>query len=313
MKKSGARILGLLLLAIICAGPEKVSAQGTKVYAWARIYAAVSVSGKSSITEGAYYTSINKIDASGVERAKQLATSYFNQKVVPYFEGDRALKFKDIQVKTFSTLEEADDARYAMFKKDNETLNPKDEEGFPSTGFFNCALADNGARAAWMSEVSEVAVAPMPIWQYFYAPVNFVRKSDEEVMDQRIYMSQPFEIYVTGSDTRRWHDIFNKYFGAIVDEPFQKKFNIEVQWTENEVELEPGYIGTDGNTYREVKAKWDELVSNRVGYEQPMLTFDFSDRGVMTGEATGNVRCFQNCQRARIALTTSGPAPAKKN
>lgn len=315
MNRFGLKILALMIFAVVAANAAQVSAQGGKVYAWARIYTATSVGGKSSITESAFYTSINRIDAGGVEKAKQLATSYFNQKIIPYYEGDRQLKIRDVQVKTFATLEEADDARYEMFKKDQQTLNPKDEEGFPSTGFFNCSLADGGARAAWMSDVREVSVSNIPQWQYFYVPVKLVRKDEDKFVEQRLYFTEPFEVYVTGSDTRRWQDIFNKYFGAVVDEPLQKKLGIEVQWTGNEVDLEPGYIRSDtGNTYREAKEELNHLIENRVGYDQPMLLFDFTDRGVMTGETTANVRCFQNCQLAKVALTANAqPSTTKKN
>src|SRR5689334_7478837 len=107
MRRFGWRIIALIFLVIFAAGSSRVLAQGGKVYAWARIYTATSVDGKSAITESAYYTSINRIDAGGVEKAKQMATAYFNQKIVPYIANDRALKLKDVQVKSFATLEEA--------------------------------------------------------------------------------------------------------------------------------------------------------------------------------------------------------------
>lgn len=292
-----------------------VVARDGKVYAWGRIYTATQ-SGNTGVTESAFYTSIDLINATEAEKAKQNVLSYFNAKVVPHFANQLKLTVKDVQIKTFSTLEAADEARYAVFQKDKQTLNPKADNDYWSTLFFNCSLADGSSRAEWMSEVDEVQVAGVPIWKYFKIEVTSFKKSagdDSDAVDQRFYFSEPFEVYVVGSDSRKMEGIFSKYFETMVEQPMIKKHGFGLRWYEDQKEILPGYVRNDvGNTYKEAKADLQELIENRKDYGMAMFTFNFSDRGTNQGELTSQPKCFANCEKAKAPLTASQPASQTK-
>ncbi|MBS1792477.1 MAG: hypothetical protein JSS81_01415 [Acidobacteria bacterium] len=315
MMNAKVKTIAALLFVMLAAAAE-LPAQTAKVYAWVRIYTATRAANSSAVTESAFYTSIGAINAADTEKARQNAVSYFNAKIVPYFSEDLKLTVKDVQIKTFPSLAEADDARYAVFQNDKKTLNPKADDDYWSTFFFNCSLADGGPRASWMAGVAEVHVAGVPVWKYFKIEVASYRKADGEEspgVDQRFYFSEPFEVYVTGSDSRRMPDIFSKYFESTVEQPLIRKHGYGLRWSADQKEILPGYVRNDtGNTYREAKADLDELIENRKGYEMPMLMFEFSDRGTDNGEDTSRPRCFANCELAKAPLTASqASAPVK--
>lgn len=279
-----------------------------KVYAWVRIYTATKAS-SNNVTESAFFTSINAINPAETEKAKQNALNYFNAKVVPYFANDLKLTVKDIQIKTFPTLEEADEARYAVFQNDKKSLNPKADDDYWSTFFFNCSLADGSGRAEWMSDVAEVHVAGIPIWKYFKIEVTTFKKSagdESDGIDQRFYYSEPFEVYVVGSESRKMDNIFSKYFETTIEQPMIQKNGIGIRWYGDQKEILPSYVRNDtGNTYKEAKADLDELIENRKDYGMPMFMFKFSDRGINQGEATSQPKCFANCEKAKAPLTAT--------
>lgn len=281
-------------------------AQNGKVYAWVRIYTATKAT-QSNVTESAFYTNIGAINSADSEKAIQNAVNYFNSKVIPYFANDLKLTFKDAQIKTFATLEEADEARYAVFQQDKKSLNPKADDDYWSTFFFNCSLADGTNRAEWMTNVGEVHVSGVPVWKYFKIEVTSFKKSagdDSDGIDQRFYLTEPFEVYVNGSDSRKMDDIFSKYFETTIEQPLIQKQGFGLRWYDDQKEILPGYVRNDvGNTYKEAKAELDELIENRKDYGMPMFMFKFSDRGINQGEATSQPKCFANCEKAKAPLT----------
>src|ERR1043166_140810 len=95
------------------------------IFGWARVVTTVEDLDKHFTVNRAYYSNILALAPNADANAlKGQAATYFNQNAPPYaMKVNERIQTKDVLVRTFPTLYEADNARYGMASQDQEKLN----------------------------------------------------------------------------------------------------------------------------------------------------------------------------------------------
>src|SRR2546423_3063496 len=136
--KRSALIFFCAALLMMCLDMTKAVSQSTTtanksgpatsyIFGWARVVTTVQDLDKNyaNLINRAYYSNIVALPVNADANAlKGQVSTYFNQLGVPYaMKVNEKAQVKDAVVKTFPTLLEADNARYAMATQDRDNLN----------------------------------------------------------------------------------------------------------------------------------------------------------------------------------------------
>ena len=204
-------------------------------------------------------------------------------------------------VKTFPTLVEADNARYAMATQDQEKLNENAtrEVALP-VSYFTWNLY--GSRQDLFPKISEfVTTGYDPQWEFVTFEVKAEKQvGGETVSETRYYVSYPYELFMTGSEDVNRSKRLDDYFTKTVVEPAQRR-GVKISYYDDGIE-----ISTAGNkTFAEAWAARGEKIGVIKGNEYPQYDFLVITSGPNKGEGTSFPFCATGCTGERARVTAS--------
>ncbi|HYG83212.1 MAG TPA: hypothetical protein VD861_22630 [Pyrinomonadaceae bacterium] len=285
------------------------------IFGWARVLTTVQDLDKnySNSINRAYYSNIVALPANADAGALQgQVTSYFTQLGVPNaMKVNEKLQVKGVTVKTFKTLVEADNARYAMATQDQESLNANasTEVALPVSYF---TWNYYGSRRDLFPEISEfVTTGYEPQWEFVVFEVRAERQNGAEpIRETRYYVSYPYELFMTGSEGIKRKKHVDSYFTKTVVEPAGQRA-LKLDYYDSDIEFFPGSLSY--KTFAEAWAAREEKLDVIKSNEYPQYDFLVISNGPNKGEATSFPFCATGCtgERARITSLEMKPAPKK--
>ncbi|GEM_PF-1907370 len=284
------------------------------IFGWARVMTKVQDTDKNFRNEidRAYYTNVVAfVPSADTNVLKQTVTAFFKQTAIPD-AAKRAEKVdvKDVMVKTFPTLYEADNARYAMAKQDDNAFNQSVQTTHVNVEYFNWNFY--GGRSDLMPNISEFGSATAPQWYFVIFEVNTSKEvKGEEVHETRYYVSYPFEIYLQSSELARRGKFIDAYFTKTIVEPAKQK-GVTLDYYDQDVKVMP--FSFSYNTFTEAWAKRAEEIETIKDNGYPQYDFIVQSNGTNKGEGTSFPFCATGCtgERARVTATELTSVQNKK-
>lgn len=295
--------------------PQKPPAPNN-IFGWARVLTTVQDLDKnfSNQFNRAYYSNIVALPANADASALQgQVASYFTQLGIPEaMKVNEKIQVKGAIVKTFQTLVEADNARYAMATQDRDALNAdaSTEVALPVSYF---TWNYYGSRRDLFPEISEfVTTGYEPQWGFVVIEVRAEKQAGggEPLRETRYYVSYPYELFMTGRESVYKKKHVDSYFTRTTVEPAAQR-GLKLDYYDSDVEFFPGSLSY--KTFAEAWAARAEKVDLIKGNEYPQYDFLVISNGPNKGEATSFPFCATGCtgDRARITSLEMKPAPKK--
>jgi hypothetical protein len=314
-------ILGLAAVLVMSAASSASIGQVTKdkpgqapqfIYGWARVATRVTESGRSLPTQidRAYYTDITAfVPTVDPNALKQNVTAYFNRSVIPdAARVSEKVDVKDIYVKTFPTLVEADNARFAAASQDDQSFNKSVQTTHFNVGYFNWNF--HGARTDLMPNIGEFGMATAPEWHFAVFEVNTSKMiNGEEEHETRYYVSYPFELYLQGPMLSRFKKTMDGYFTKTVVEPAKKR-SLTLEYYDDAITIMPSSFAY--KTFAEAWAARSKEIENVKGNGYPQYDFLVLSNGSNNGEATSYPFCATTCTGERAVVTAAEMSAAQK-
>ena len=285
------------------------------IFGWARVLTAVQDSDKNYTNDinRAYYSNIVALPTNADANALQgQVTTYFTQLGVPNaMKVNEKLQVKGAVVKTFPTLVEADNARFAMANEDMAKLNANaaTEVALPVSYF---TWNYYGGRRDLFPEISEfVTTGYEPQWEFVVFEVRAQKQvGGQEVNETRYYVSYPYELFMTGSEGVNRKKHIDSYFTRTTVEPAAQR-GLKLDYYDSDIELFPGSLSY--KTFAEAWAKRAEKVDVIKSNEYPQYDFLVISNGPNKREGTSFPFCASACtgERARITSVEMKSAPKK--
>lgn len=310
------------LFFVLCAGAASGVAQTPKtapaasyIFGWARVLTtALDLDNKvNNEFSRAYYSNIVALPTNANAAALEgQVSSYFTQLGVPEaMKVNERIQVKGVTVKTFKTLVEADNARYAMATQDRENLNANSgrEVALPVSYF---TWNYYGTRRDLFPEISDfVTTGYDPQWEFVVFEVRAQKQvGGQEVNETRYYVSYPYELFMTGSEGIKRKKHIDSYFTKTTVEPAAQR-GLKLDYYDSDIEFFPGSLSykTFAEAWAAREEKLDVIKSN--GY--PQYDFLVISNGPNKGEGTSFPFCATGCtgERARITSLEMKP-PTKK-
>ena len=294
--------------------PQKPAAT-TYIFGWARVLTTVQDLDKNDFNYSrAYYSNIVAFPTNAnAATLEGQVTALFNQLgVAEAMKVNERLQVKNVTVKTFPTLVEADNTRYAMATQDREKLNANSEREITlPVAYFTWNYY--GSRRDLFPDISDfVTTGYDPQWQFVVFEVRAEKQAggDEPLHETRYYVSYPYELFMTGRESVYRKKHIDNYFTKTTVEPAAQR-GVKLDYYDSEIEFFPSSLAY--NTFAEAWAarveKLDVIKSN----EYPQYDFLVISNGPNKGEGTSFPFCASGCtgERARITAIEM-KAPAKK-
>ncbi len=286
------------------------------IYGWARVLTtALDLDNKINHQfNRAYYSNIVALPANAnAATLEGQVSALFNQLgVAEAMKVNERLQVKNVMVKTFPTLVEADNARYAMATQDRESLNANAarEVALPVSYF---TWNYYGSRRDLFPEISEfVTTGYDPQWEFVVFEVRAEKQTGggEPLHETRYYVSYPYELFMTGRESIYKKKHVDAYFTKTTVEPAAQR-GLKLDYYDSDIEFFPGSLSY--KTFAEAWAARAEKVDVIKGNEYPQYDFLVLSNGPNKGEGTSFPFCASGCtgERARITTLEMKPAPKK--
>ncbi|HWT00479.1 MAG TPA: hypothetical protein VN256_09545 [Pyrinomonadaceae bacterium] len=284
------------------------------IFGWARVLTTVQDLDKnySNNINRAYYSNIVALPTNADANALQgQVTSYFTQLGVPNaMKVNEKLQVKGATVKTFQTLVEADNARYAMAKQDMDALNANaaTEVALPVSYF---TWNYYGSRRDLFPEISEfVTTGYEPQWEFVVFEVRAEKQNGAEPLrETRYYVSYPYELFMTGRESVYKKKHVDSYFTKTTVEPAAQR-GLKLDYYDSDVEFFPGSLSY--KTFAEAWAAREEKLDVIKSNEYPQYDFLVISNGPNKGEGTSFPFCATGCTGERARITSLEMKPATK-
>ncbi len=285
------------------AAPPKTAAAANYIFGWARIVTTVEDLDKHFSVNRAYYSNIQALAPNADANAlKGQVSAYFNQNAPPYaMKVNERLQVKDVMFKTFPTLYEADNARYAMATQDADKLNANAtrEVALP-VSYFNWNYY--GSRRDLFPNLSDfVTTGYESNWEFIVVEATAEKKvNGADVHETRYYISYPYELFMTGTESIKKNNHLDSYFTRTVVEPAAQR-GVKISYYDNEFEIFPA--SSPYRTFAEAWAKRAERVDTIKGNGYPQYDFLVISNGPNKGEGTSFPFCAATCTGERSRVT----------
>lgn len=275
------------------------------IFGWARIMTKVADTSKPSNSpiDRAYYTNVTAFAPNADANAlKQQISTYFNQyAVADATRVEEKVVVRDVQVKTFPTLVEADNARFAAASDDNDKLNANVQNTTVNTSYLNWNLY--GGRGTLFDKIPEFSVSTSELWFYVIFEVRAEKQvGGQTVRETRYYVSYPFELIVAGRDSTYRNNYIDSYFTKTVVEPAKAK-GVKLDYYDNEIKVMP--FSYAYKTYAEAWEKRNEDLETIKYNGYPQYDFLLQTSGANLGEKTSYPFCASGCTGERARVTAS--------
>jgi hypothetical protein len=285
----------------------KSTATVNYIFGWARVVTTVMNMDKNYANQinRAYYSNIVALPTNADANAlKGQVSTYFTQMGIPdAMKVNEKVQVKDVMVKTFPTLVEADNARYAMATEDEEKLNANatKEVALPIS-YFTWNLYGN--RQDLFPKLSEfVTTGHDPQWEFITFEVKAEKQmGGETISETRYYVSYPYELFMSGSESVNREKRLDEYFTKTVVEPAQKR-GVKISYYDDAIEISPADYRY--KTFAEAWAARGEKVGVIKGNEYPQYDFLVITSGPNKGEGTSFPFCATGCTGERARVTAS--------
>src|SRR5436305_5057866 len=277
------------------------------IFGWARVVTTVQDLDKNdaNLINRAYYSNVVALptgaDASAL---KGQVSTYFSQQGIPYaMKVNEKVQVKDVMVKTFPTLYEADNARYAMATQDQENLNANatTEVALP-VSYFTWNYYGN--RHDLFPKIAEFATTGYdPQWEFVTFEVTVEKQlGGQAVHETRYYISYPYELFTSGSESIYRKKNLDEYFTKTVVEPAQQR-GVKISYYDDGIEVSPAdyRYKTFAEAWKVRAEQIDTIKSN--GY--PQYDFLVITSGPNKGEGTSFPFCATGCTGERARVTSS--------
>jgi len=282
--------------------PPKANAAANYIFGWARVVTTVEDLDKHFTVNRAYYSNILALAPNADANAlKGQAANYFNQNAPPYaMKVNERVQVKDVLVKTFPTLYEADNARYGLANQDQEKLNANAtrEVALP-VSYFNWNYY--GSRHDLFPNLSEfVTTGYVSSWEFIVVEAAAEKQvNGETVHETRYYISYPYELFMTGTESIKKTNHLDSYFTKTVVEPAGQR-GTKVSYYTDGFEIFPA--SSPYKTFAEAWAARTERVDTIKGNGYPQYDFLVISNGPNKGEGTSFPFCAATCtgERARV-------------
>jgi hypothetical protein len=285
------------------AAPPKTAAAANYIFGWARVIATVEDLDKHFTVNRAYYSNIQALAPNTDANAlKGQVSAYFNQSGPAYaVKVNERIQVKDVTVKTFPTLFEADNARYAMANQDQEALNANATRvvALP-VSYFNWNYY--GSRHDLFPNLSEfVTTGYESSWEFIVVEATAEKQvNGETVRETRYYISYPYELFMSGTESIRKNKHLDSYFTKTVVEPAAQK-GVKVSYYDDGFEIFPA--SSPYRTFAEAWAKRTERVDTIKGNGYPQYDFLVISNGPNKGEGTSFPFCAATCTGDHARVT----------
>jgi hypothetical protein len=291
---------------------NKSSAATNYIFGWARVLTTVQDLDRNDASiNRAYYSNIialpTNADASAL---KGQVSTYFNQMGVPYaMKVNEKAQVKDVMVKTFPTLVEADNARYAMATEDKDKLNANaTREVTLPVSYFTWNYY--GSRHDLFPDISEfVTTGYDSSWEFVVFETNVEKQvNGETVHETRYYVSYPYELFMSGTESIKQRNHLDAYFTKTVVEPAKQR-GVKISYYDSDIhDWEVSY-----KTFAEAWAARAERVDVIKSNGYPQYDFLIISNGPNKGEGTSFPFCATGCtgDHARVTSLEVRPAPIK--
>jgi hypothetical protein len=284
--------------------PARTNAPANYIFGWARVVTTVEDLDKHFTVNRAYYSNIIALAPNADANAlKGQASAYFNQNAPPYaMKVNERIQVKDVLVKTFATLYEADNARYAMATQDQDKLNANAtrEVALP-VSYFNWNYY--GSRRDLFPNISEfVTTGYDSNWEFIVVEAKAEKPANGEAAHEtRYYISYPYELFMTGTESIKKNNHLDSYFTKTVVEPAAQR-GVKISYYDNEFEIFPH--SSNYKTFAEAWAARTERVDTIKGNGYPQYDFLVISNGPNKGESTSFPFCAATCtgERARVTV-----------
>lgn len=324
IKRSALMFLSAALF-VMCLNTTKVMSQSTSttgkgttapnyIFGWARIVTTVQDLDKNNANSinRAYYSNIVALPTGADANAlKGQVSTYFNQLAIPYaMKVNEKVQVKDVAVKIFPTLYEADNARYAMATQDQEKLNAgaTTDVALPISYF---TWNYYGNRRDLFPNISEfVTTGYDPQWEFVTFEVKAEKQAGgQTVGETRYYVSYPYELFMSGSESIYRKKNLDEYFTKTVVEPAGRR-GVKISYYDDGIEVSPGNYRY--KTFAEAWAARGEDVETIKGNRYPQYDFLVISNGPNKGEGTSFPFCAAGCTGERARATAMELKPATK-
>jgi len=285
--------------------PAKTSAPQTSaatnyVFGWARVLTTIVDQDRPNQINRAYYSNVVALAPNADANAlKGQALAYFSQYGPPYaMKVNEKMQVKEAIVKIFPTLYEADNARFTMATQDYDKLNAgaSTEVALP-VSYFTWNFY--GSRKDLFPNISEfVTTGYVPQWEFVVVEANVERQDARET---RYYVSYPFELFMSGSESIKKNSHLDSYFTATVVEPAKQR-GVKISYYDDAFEVFPH--SSPYKTFAEAWAARAERLDVIKSHESPQYDFLVISNGPNKGEGTSFPFCAQLCTGERAKVTT---------
>ena len=271
------------------------------IFGWARVLTTVVDLDKNFSLNRAYYSNIVALPKTADAAALQgQVQTYFTQLGVPdALRVNEKVQVKGATVKTFATLVEADNARYAMATQDMNQLNANSErEVALPVSYFTWNYY--GSRKDLFPDISEfVTTGYDPQWEFVVFEVRAEKPNgaDEPLHETRYYVSYPYELFMTGREGINRMKHVDSYFTKTVVEPAAQR-GVKLDYYDSDIEF------SNYKTFAEAWAKRAEKLDVIKSNEYPQYDFLLISNGPNKGEATSYPFCATGCTGERARITS---------
>jgi hypothetical protein len=282
--------------------PARTNAAANYIFGWARVVTTVEDLDKHFTVNRAYYSNILALAPNADANAlKGQAGTYFGQNGPPNaMKVNERILVKDVMVKTFPTLYEADNARYGMASQDQEKLNANAtrEVALPVSYF---TWNYYGSRHDLFPNLSEfVTTGYDSSWEFIVVEAAAEKQvNGETVHETRYYISYPYELFMSGTESIKKTNHLDSYFTKTVVEPAGQR-GTKVSYYTDGFEIFPA--SSPYRTFAEAWAARTERVDTIKGNGYPQYDFLVISNGANKGEGTSFPFCAATCtgERARV-------------
>lgn len=292
---------------------NKSAAAPNYIFGWARVVTTVEDLDKHFTINRAYYSNVIALapNADG-NTLKAQVSAYFNQLGPAYaMKVNEKVQVKDVSFKIFPTLYEADNSRYSSATQDQDKLNANAarEVALP-VSYFNWNYYGN--RHDLFPNLSEfVTTGYESSWEFVVVEAAVEKQvNGEAVHETRYYVSYPFELFMTGTESIKKTNHLDSYFTRTVVEPAGQR-GVKVSYYSSDFEIFP-----HSSPYRTFAEAWaaraervDVIKSN--GY--PQFDFLVISNGPNKGEGTSFPFCASGCTGDHARVTSLEKVATPKN
>jgi len=282
----------------------KPTAASNYIFGWARVLTTAQDLDRQSANafNRAYYSNIVALAPNADANAlKGQVSTYFNQLgPASAMKVNEKIQVKDVIVKTFPTLYEADNARFAMATQDYNSLNANatNEVALPISYF---TWNYYGNRHDLFPNLSEfVTTGYVSSWEFIVVEAAVEKQiNGETVHETRYYVSYPYELFMSGTESIKKTNHLDSYFTKTVVEPAGQR-GTKVSYYTDGFEIFPA--SSPYKTFAEAWAKRTERVDTIKGNGYPQYDFLVISNGPNKGEGTSFPFCAATCtgERARV-------------